>query len=83
MLVKFDNKQVGVKAHQGSLFRALYPNAVPVTKVEVVFLAKGKCGAEITRLQFPITLSWATIIHKIQGLTLHLKALNSMQDKFM
>ena len=70
VLVKFDNKQVGVKACQSSQYRTVYPGVVPVSKVEVVFLAKGKRGSEITRLQFPLTLSWATTIHKVQGLTL-------------
>ena len=70
VLVKFNNEQVGAKARQSSQYRTTYANAVPLSKVEVVFLAKGKRGAEITRLQFPLTLAWATTIHKVQGLTL-------------
>ena len=47
VLVKFDNEQVGMQTHQSSqgttlmLFHCM-------SKVEVVFLAKGKRGAEIT-----------------------------------
>ena len=70
VLVKFDNSLVGSKAAQQSIYRNTYPAAVPICKHEVVFLAKGRRGSEITRLQFPLTLAWATTIHKVQGLTL-------------
>jgi len=58
--VKFDHEEVGVKAHQSSQYRVTYPNAVPLSKIEVVCPAKGKRGE---RLQFPLTLAWASIIH--------------------
>ena len=82
VLVKFDCEKVGQTAHQASRFRTMYPNAVPVNRVEVSFLAGGKRGAEIRRLQFPLTLSWATTIHKVQGLTLDAIVVNMKGTRF-
>ena len=67
VLVKFDNNRVGSQAVQRSVCRSTYPAAVPICKHEVVFLVKGRVGSEITHLQFPLTLAWATTIHKVQG----------------
>ena len=70
VLVKFDHPDVGLKAAQSSPYRSTFRRAVPISKHEVKFPAQGRRGAEVTRLQFPLTLAWATTIHKVQGLTL-------------
>ena len=57
VLVVFDNHQVGLKAIQSSQYRSSFPTAVPLVKHEVVFLARGKKGSEVTRVQFPLTLA--------------------------
>ena len=69
VLVKFDNPNVGLNAMQSSLCPT-HCNAVALNKHQTIFLAHSKKGSEVTRLQFPLTLAWATTIHKVQGLTL-------------
>ncbi len=65
ILVLFDNTNVGRSAMQSNRSTQCN-NAVPLKKHEVTFLAKNKRGSEITRVQFPLTLAWATTIHKVQ-----------------
>ena len=69
VLVSFDNPNVGRVAMRSNQSTE-HNNAVPLKKHEITFLAKNKRGSEITRVQFPLTLAWATTIHKVQGLTL-------------
>ena len=70
ILVNFDNTMIGLRTRQSSRFHDIYPDAVPLKKHEAVFFARGKRGFEVTRVQFPLTLAWASTIHKVQGLTL-------------
>ena len=70
ILVNFDNTMIGLRTQQSSRFHDIYPDAVPLKKHEAVFFARGKRGSEVTRVQFPLTLAWASTIHKVQGLTL-------------
>ena len=70
VVVKFDNAAVGAKARHASNFLS-YSDAVPIIRHETIFLARGKRDSVITCLQFPLTLAWATTIHKVQGLALN------------
>ena len=55
--LKFDNDRVGPKAIQSSPHHTAFSHTVSLNKYEVVFLAKGKRGSEVTRFQFPLTLA--------------------------
>ena len=50
ILVKFDHPEVGLKAILSSPHRSAFPQAVPIGKYEVKFLAQGKRGSEVTCL---------------------------------
>ena len=66
VLIKFDSPEVGLKAVHSSPYRATFTSAVSLGKLQVTFLARGKRGSEVTHLQFPLTLAWATTVHQVQ-----------------
>ena len=69
ILVEFDDPKIGVKAKRMSHYRQNYPNSVPISRHEASFnIGVRKC-IHATRRQFPLRLSWASTIHKVQGLT--------------
>ena len=70
ILVKFNSDRVGVAAIQKSHYRQDYPDSVSITRHEAMFRIGRDKTVEASRAQFPLVLSWATTIHKVQGLTL-------------
>ena len=71
--VKFDDQNAGqVRIRKSGNRYAITNGAVPVTSVLGRFKIKENRQSfpEIQRTQFSLTLAWACIVHKVQGLTL-------------
>ena len=70
--IKFDDLQAGIKTIQKCADRYARENGVVPIYPELarIKVRPGKPSSpEIQRLQFPITLAWASTVHKVQGLT--------------
>ena len=72
VLVKFDNSSVGKKSCQTQ--RRIFPqdqyDSVPIPAIDIKLQLGKHSKVHATRHQFPLTLAWATTIHKVQGETL-------------
>ena len=72
--LNFDDSQAGIKAIEKCRDKYARENGA-VSIQPILARIKVRPGQpsspEIQRLQFPITLAWACIVHKVQGLTLN------------
>ncbi len=69
MLVQFDDPQVGSLERARAASALGLPSPVAIAAASSRFSNIGHTR-ELTRRQFPLTLSWALTIHKTQGLSL-------------
>lgn len=65
--VKFDNERVGRKAISAN--KTTCVGSVPIRRCTFQN-SKGQTRTKVQRTQFPLTLSWASTIHKVQGKTM-------------
>ena len=71
VFVRFDNTKAGqLKKAANPIARQF--DAVPIERIttDIKTNAKKEASPIIKRIQFPLTLSWACTVHKVQGLSL-------------
>ena len=74
--IKFLDEQAGSKATRSS-YLARKNSWAPLEKYETeISIKKGSVSPSIKCTQFPLTLAWASTVHKAQGLSLEQGALD-------
>ena len=71
--MRFDSDRVGREARAKSLYKRIDAGAVPISKTEISFknnTCHERKTISVIRKQFPLILSWAVTIHKVQGMTM-------------
>ena len=84
VLVRFDSERVGKEARAKSVYKRIDAGAVPISKAEVSFRTKRTDNdntVNVTRKQFPLVLSWAVTIHKVQGMTMDSIVVDMSREK--
>ena len=82
ILVTFCNPRVGNTARLRGHYRQEQSHAVPIHRHEATFRVGRHKTVEVSRTQFPLILSWASTIHKVQGLTLDTIVVDMKGGKF-
>ena len=84
VLVRVDSERVGKEARAKSVYKRIDAGAVPISKAEVSFRTKRTDNdntVNVTRKQFPLVLSWAVTIHKVQGMTMDSIVVDMSREK--
>ena len=69
VLIKFDSVKVG--ARRKRKLKKSASDSIPIEIEEARFTVGTYSAQEVTRKQFPITLCYASTIHKVQGLSMN------------
>ena len=81
IFIKFDKADVGSTAISSLSASMRQQGAVPVQAETASFEIGNYAAVHVSRTQFPLTLSWAATIHKVQGTSLDTVVVNFSEAK--